>query len=334
MTTLWLCTMLVPACTSQDAALSRAHPSASLYEVEPWRAVNDRGGHVLTASHKLYFTNATSPLVRYLPVFLDSASSHYASALSDLPIATTQCLTFVTTTQNEYKVLATQHLGSDASAFVGIRRGGFSAGGIAIYMDIGLHDTLMLASHEGWHQYTQTTFIDPLPIWLDEGVATYMEGFRLAGTSVGVEFFPWANVERFDRLRLIVEANELTPLVTLLAQSPDELLKQSESRALDYYAQVWALVHFLHEYNGGAYARALASMLQDAASGRFEPVLRSRLDAREYEVARATRRGAGAIRAYIGRDILGIDHQYREFATGITRIGARNSVVMGESPVQ
>ena len=330
-----LCAGITALCScSSHAPDARSSPSPSLYAVEPWRAINANGGQVATASHKLYFTNATSPLVQHLPAFLDGASLHYANALANLPIAKTQYRTFITTTQNEYKLLATQHLGSDASAFVGIRRGGFSAGGIAIYMDIGLHDTLMLASHEGWHQYAQTTFTDPVPIWLDEGVATYMEGFRLDGTLGKPRFLPWANLERFDRLRLIVEANELTPLPTLLSQSPDELLKQSESRALDYYAQVWALIRFLHEYRDGAYAKSLSTMLEDAANGRYELVLRARLDAREYEIARATRRGSTTLQAYLARDLNSLDLEYREFTREITRIGARNNVVMGESPVR
>jgi hypothetical protein len=69
-------------------------------------------------------------------------------------------------------------MGSDAEVYLKIQRGGFAASGRAILYDIGPRDTFAIAAHEGWHQYTQKSFRAPLTVSFEEGLATYMEGFR------------------------------------------------------------------------------------------------------------------------------------------------------------
>src|SRR5690606_28941593 len=130
------------------------------------------------------------------------------------------------------------------------------------------YDTLAIAAHEGWHQYTQQTFKHQLPVWLEEGIATYMEGFRRNDDGVLV-FTPAANRERQETLRRAVRRGHLIPLNDLLTRTPQSFLGSSKETLLVYYAQVWALTNFLAEGENGRYRAALAEVLTDAAEGRL-----------------------------------------------------------------
>src|SRR6185503_10436721 len=92
-------------------------------------------------------------------------------------------------------------------------------------------DTLAIAAHEGWHQYTQETFKHQLPIWLEEGIATYMEGYR-SSRDAEPEFLPWANFERRDALRDAVRSKKLIGMDELLTRSPQSFLSHSKDSLL------------------------------------------------------------------------------------------------------
>ena len=87
----------------------------------------------------------------------------------------------------------------------------------------GLHWSSAIAAHEGWHQYTQTTFQNPLPVWLEEGLACYMEGFGWNREGTGTPTFnAWKNPERFDALARAYRENRLQPLDSLFRYAPQD----------------------------------------------------------------------------------------------------------------
>jgi hypothetical protein len=240
-------------------------------------------------------------------------------------------------------------MGAQAELYLRIPRGGFAAAGRAIYFDIGAHDTLAIAAHEGWHQYVQRTFHDPLPVWLDEGIATYMEGHRwAAGTDSSgptAVFLPWSNTERFDQLRAAAARGDLFSLQDLLTRTPQDLIDSPVPRggrgsttdpALTYYAQLWALTHFLHEGEGGRYARPLATLLADAAEPghRFRSVIAAVLGASAARSALASRRGPAAFLAYFNSDLTAAADQYARFVDQLVQPGSRGPIVEGRSPFQ
>jgi hypothetical protein len=121
--------------------------------------------------------------------------------------------------------------GDQAETYLRIPRGGFALRGKGVYYDIGPRDTLSIAAHEGWHQYTQATFRHPLPLWLEEGIAAYFEGFRWDRTDRTLPvFLPWSNPQRFDTLREAVAADTLMPLRELLVSRPQDLLERTDGR--------------------------------------------------------------------------------------------------------
>lgn len=283
-------------------------PGDAVLGVEAWTFEGVKGRAITTRSFRIYTTSPDSATIARLPAFLDAALTHYRSALTPLPMPPAPMETYMMPSRPQWERLTRRLLGDRAGPYLRIVRGGFAAGGRAVYYDIGPRDSLLIAAHEGWHQYAQTTFKGSMPVWLDEGVATYMEGFRWDPDQPDrAVFLPWSNPERFDRLRAAASAGRLLPLAELLATTPQAQIRRGSDEILAYYAQLWALIHFLNEGELGAHRAVLVGMLRDAAGGA---------DVRSLDTS-----------------IAELDDAYRRFVRDITRPGARNAVIAGRSPV-
>jgi hypothetical protein len=172
--------------------------------------------------------------------------------------------------RRQWEALTRQLMGNQSATYLKIERGGFASGGRAALFPLGPRDTLAIAAHEGWHQYTQRTFKSDLPPWLEEGIATYMEGIAPdPADPTRFVFAPSFNPERLDQLRRASNRGQLLPLDQLLSTTPQSLIDASPDAALTYYAQVWALTRFLRETNHRAHAPALATLLSNAARGQL-----------------------------------------------------------------
>jgi hypothetical protein len=301
-------------------------PNAVL-SVEAWTFEGKAGRAVTTPSFRIYTTSPDSLTIARLPGFLEAALFQYRSALASLPEPGARMETYMMPTRPEWERLTKRLLGDRAGPYLRIVRGGYAAGGRGVYFDIGPRDSLLIAAHEGWHQYVQSTFASSLPAWLDEGVGVYMEGFRWDPTAPDrAIFLPWSNPERFDRLREGRQKARLLPLTTLVSTTPQRQIRQGSTQILEYYAQLWALVHFLREGEGGRHAPALARLLQDAAGGQIR------------RATNADPRGVDVLRAYFTdpndpRSLDRLSEAYLRFVTEITRPGARHAVVDGRSPI-
>jgi hypothetical protein len=111
----------------------------------------------------------------------------------------------------------------------------------------------------------------------------------------------------------------MIPLTELLRRSPQSFLADGKTRLLVYYAQVWALVHFLAEGD------ALRRVLIDASQGKVAGRERS---------ADGRRLGPGVITAYFDPDLEAFEKRYLQFVHRIVRTGGRNRIVQGRSPLE
>jgi len=298
-----------------------------------WTYGGREGRLITTPSFRLHTTVDRSLLLDRMPRFIELALSSYRTSLGDLPEPPRTLETYVMRTRPQWESLTRSLTGRNAEIYLRIPRGGFALGGKGVYYDIGPQDTLAIAAHEGWHQYTQATFKNPLPIWLEEGIAAYSEGFRWhpADRTLPV-FLPWSNPERFDMLRTAVAEDRLTPLHELLLDRPQDLLRTVNDDALVYYAQVWALVHFLHEGAGAKYRDGLARLLLDAAEGRLFPRLEARVGRRAARATLGRRVGDALFKIYFNDDLAEADAEYRRFVQAATLPGARQHMTQGRSP--
>jgi hypothetical protein len=276
---------------------------------------------------------------------METALSHYRASFAGLPPPPGKLDTFVMATRGQWETLTRQLMGANAETYLRIQRGGYASGGRGVFYDIGVADTLSIAGHEGWHQYTQRTFAEQLPIWLEEGIATTMEGYRWDGLTP--VFTPWSNTERFDQLRAAAAKDTLMPLLDIFDASPQELLtpaslgdvgpggtppRRGAEAALTYYAQIWVLVHFLREGEGGKYRASLMQAAGDAAAGRMGRGIAQKLGERPARSAILTRKGPAVALTYFNDNLDELAQEYARFLEVVVRPGSRGPVVEGRSP--
>lgn len=304
--------------------------------IEPWTFAGVEGRVITTPSYRI-FTTENAPLIRRrIPMFMELAAQHYSSALGELPRAERRMDTYILASRTQWAQLTRQMTGPRAETYLRIRAGGFAENGRALLFNIGSRNTFGTVAHEGWHQYTQSVFREALPIWLEEGIATYMEGYRWDDARPDVpRFLPWTNIDRFDRLREVVQGGRITPLDELLTHRPQDLLElHSNERALDYYAQIWALVHFLREGENARYREALARILRDAAAGHLSRTVGATAGPRAAAAVRMRTAGREVFITYIDEDIPAVESAFRTFMREATRTGARDAIVAGRSPLR
>lgn len=310
---------------------ARVEPTPVVLSTEDWSFAGKPGRMIRTPNYRIYTTERDERLCDRMAELLEHALAQYRSGVTTLPAPTSKLDVYLMDNRDQWETLTKRLMGAQASALGHIERGGYAARGIGVYYDLGLYDTLAIASHEGWHQYTQRVFRDPLPVWLEEGMATFMEGHRWEAS--GPRFLSWANVERFDRLRDAVQDGRVIPLSRLVAMRPQDQLAHGGDGVLDFYAHVWAAAHFLHEGEDGKHRQSLERLLRDAADGRVRHELEERLG---WDGAREAlgRRGGGAVfEAYVGQPVEALDVAFEAFCREVVRTGSRESIARGVSPV-
>jgi hypothetical protein len=269
---------------------------------------------IQTPNYRIFTTLPDGYILQRLPRFAESALAHYTTAFGPLPSPTQPMETYFLASRPQWARM-TQHLmGRQAELFLRIQRGGYASEAKGVFFEIGPSDSFSLMAHEGWHQYVQATFKEPLPIWLDEGIATTMEGFRWANASADQPvFIADQNRERFVTLRDAAARKKLLSLADLLNTSPQQQLVKSDEGTLIYYAQVWALVLYLQKGEGGVHRQQLTSLLQDAARGDLGRMVAGTFDARGASLSIQSRRGPLVFQTYFNRDLSKADEEYQRF---------------------
>lgn len=334
------------ACLVLTAALlGCARPPAStwVYVPAPAPVIRDQDvwtfqaytGSVITTDHYRLFTTETNPILRTrLPAALELAMDRYTTALAPLAHPARPLETYVMDSRPQWERLTVALAPRHAATYLQIRRGGFAADTRSLLFDIGVQDTVALAAHEGWHQFTQATFRDPLPVYLEEGIATWMEGYRWDPAQPDRPLYlPWANAERFDQLRSAQRAGTLFSIADLADTRPQDLLQRVDGSLFTWYAQAWALIHFLEEHDGGKYAGALRALLIDAQTARVRTRLAEALGPREAARAILSRRGTTIVETFINADLDALDAEYQTFIARITAVGSKERITQGQSPL-
>jgi len=332
---------LLAGCSSTVKSPEPVDPAPTLVSAEsvvlsdtPWYFGDDVGVQLQTNYYRIFTTVREGVMRRRLPLFLETALHEYMTAFGPLPPPPAKLYSYVLATRPQWVQRTKELMGDKADRFTVIERGGFASRGRGVFWDIGLQGTFVIAAHEGWHQYLQQTFQHRIPVWLDEGLATYMESFRWDPASPDRPIFTgWSNVERFDYLRRAEAEGSLVSLQTLLSQTPQELIQQSDELALTYYAQVWALIHFLREGEDGKYNETLHRLLVDASSGQIARVVQLRLDVSSRQAASMLARGPAVFRLYFNPDLDQAAAEYDAFIDQIVATRSRDKIVAGRSPI-
>ncbi len=292
----------------------------------PWQFGGTAGTVITTPHYRVYTTLTRQSILDRLPLFLERALAHYTTALAPLPEPGARLDTYLFESRGQWEAKTRQMLPRQAPTFLTLGRGGFTTRGTSVLYYIGRKDTLSIAAHEGWHQFSQETFRSQLPMWMEEGIATYMEGY-ISHPDGLPKFRPWKNLERFHTLRDAVRAGRLISLDDLLSRTPQSFLKESKNELLIYYAQVWALTHFLAEGQRGRHRAALREVLVDAVRGRLAVNALGRRGG-----PGGVRLGSAVLTAYFDTDLERFEQAYLQFVRSVVRTGGRDRVVQGRSP--
>jgi hypothetical protein len=316
------------AAPAADEPGLRGPRTAGTIRESDWAFESEPGRLIETSHYRVFTTLSSRRTLDVIPVFVERALEHYRSALAALPEPDKTFETFIFGRRDQWQSQTRRIMQDRADLYLNLGRGGYSTRGTAVLYDLGLSDTLSILAHEGWHQYTQIAFRQPLPTWLEEGVATYMEG-RRRGRQNEFTFDPWSNRQRYETLRQAVRRNRLIPLEELVNRSPQEFLERDDSGLLTYYAQVWALVLFLAEGEQGRYRTALAQVLEDAAAGRIASrvATATSLSPGARRRPNASQNGYVIARVYFNDDWAAFEEQYSLFVRRIAEYGRRGATL-------
>lgn len=327
--------VMTPAARSPAPEAAPAIPNL-VRSTTAWEEGGGPGVRVRTEHYNLHLALKEPAFRGWMPAYMEACHQAYATALGPLPVPEEPLDLYIFASREPWEAWTRRTLGKDAGVYLALGRGGFTTDGVSVLYDIGRVDTLTIAAHEGWHQFSQRSLKHVLPTWMEEGLACWMEGTRLTREGVPTPFRPWRNFERWNELRNAAKEERLIPLGELLATSPQQCLESGKDRLLAYYAECWALVHFLNEGEGGKYRAALRELMQDAAQGRVAAKLlgsRAIANAVQRQQAARTRLGNGVVLAYFNPDFAAFESEYDRFVQGVTRRGAGDRIYRGESPL-
>ncbi len=308
----WPASLLLAVASAAGCSSADRGPEFEVSE-QPWSYRQASGIHLTTDHFELFTTIHDAELRDYLPGFLEACFQQY-SALLPLPAGSERRLkTYLFATQRQWMNFTRERFPSRSDLLTSVQVGGYASGDLCVTRYIQPRTyTLSVIAHEGLHQYFGTHFEQRLPAWLNEGLATYCEGFDVrAGRPV---FSPKNNTFRRNPLRQTLAANALLPLSELLATSPGKVIVQSQSRLTRaYYAQAWALVVFLQHGGNERFTSGFRQMLDDVATGQ----LGQRARAARISSGSPTRLsfGEAVFRAYITEDLAAFEQQYRNYMT-------------------
>lgn len=121
--------------------------------------------------------------------------------------------------------------------------------------------THALAFHEYVHLLVKNNF-RRAPLWFNEGLAEYYGTFRISNNGKTVKVGEPVK----QHLRTLLE-HELLPIETLFAVNSESPHYNKPDKRVVYYAQSWALVHYLLNGNGGQRRPQVSRYLELLRSG-------------------------------------------------------------------
>ncbi len=295
-----------PLADSEPAALSIESVS------RPWPLHYTRGQVISTAHYRIYTTSRNTRLLKQFPAFMEAAHARYLrlTGLEDRPAGEAKVI-YVMGTQREWLELTRHVIGRE----VPVSAGGYCYEKTCFFWDVGIRRTFSVGAHEGMHQFFRHRLRDPLPMWLEEGLCTLCEGYRIDRDSV--RFSVSGNHDRARDLSRAITSDYWLRLRRLLPMHSMEAMKLGVAeRVVAYYGQLWALTQML--LAEPEYRRGLRALLADAQRGALHEALgmsRRRFDRLRRDGLRVNREiSIPLFRHYIDADLDRFEGEFRRFA--------------------
>lgn len=281
---------------------------------QDWPSDYPNGAVLQTPHYRIHTTVSNPAVLKMLPGFLEQAHGQYVAFTGISPRGQRVGDVYLMADRQQWAAVTRKVVRDRPNSYMSIEAGGYCYRGVSVFWDIGYARTLPVAAHEGLHQFFMFHLRDALPMWLEEGLCVMMESYRVDATG-NVAFDPDRRDAHADELRTALRQH-WRPLRQLLSMDAGEAIAGTNQEAVSYYAQLWALAHYLRsrpEYRAG-----LERMLADAQAGRVKKELGVGFfegfslmsDGRRYNQALSER----FFRHYITTDLDGFERAYTQHA--------------------
>ncbi|MFA5794818.1 MAG: DUF1570 domain-containing protein [Candidatus Brocadiia bacterium] len=142
----------------------------------------------------------------------------------------------------------------DTGGFFSPRKIGNNSGGLimAYYQTNPLLNTSMVLLHEGTHQFLMLGTKINVPIWVNEGLATYYESSKFEGENLKTNLI---NKGRLAEIKYALQAGNYVKLGDFITTTSDKY------KGGGYYAEGWSLMYFLFNWRDGFYADELEAYI-------------------------------------------------------------------------
>lgn len=281
-----------------------------------WRFGRIGGQKFITQHYHIYTTADNRVLLAHLPGFMEAAHTQYLK-LTGLPdeARKERMSLYVMGSREQWAMLTQEVTGPHSELFLAIENGGYCYEGTCVLWDMGHFATFSVAAHEGLHQFLHYRVRNGLPSWVEEGLATQMEGFDVYGNEA-VRFNPDHNVLRPNDLRNAIASERWLGVPALLTTDPGEQIHGAPLTAPQYYGQVWALIMYIRSQP--KYLQGFQRMIADARLGKLPgpPMEAEARTGGEYRRAIAV----PVFRKYISDDLSGFEREFRKYASKLARI--------------
>jgi hypothetical protein len=287
----------------------RTLPAPAACDSEPWKFCHHDGSKLTTAHYEIYTTLTDPVQLEMIPDLVERAYAYYQQLVPPAHEPAERMKVYLLATRNQWAT-ATVHLtGPRADVYLRVRNGGFSDGGISVIQFVEPSVTGPLLAHEGFHQYLHCCVGPDVPAWLNEGLAVVCEGQRWTSTRL-LDFDPQFNPTRQSRLAEAVNRNRLFPFEELLQTNAGNVVQETSTKVGTYYAQVWALMLFLKEGEGGKYAAGFERLRRELAT----PVSAQHLRVEQiWSPGGMITPGEALFRSYISDDLPTFEREYQEY---------------------
>lgn len=297
------CAFLALGCATTEKRLPTA------FTEERWAYAKLPGTKLITAHYEIHTTLQDETLTRALPDVIERAYDHYQSFVKPVSPPSEKMKVYIFASRDQWEHFTRKFTGPRAATYLQVRNGGYEDNGVAVIQYVSHGSTFPILTHEGFHQYLDHCVNQSVPAWLNEGLATLCEGQRWDG---------W-ELERFDgsynpmRENDLAEAlvnNKLLPLRTILSTHAGKVVAGPMRNVTAYYGQVWALMLFLQDGEGGKYRAKFRRLLDDLPTQDLERQARAAYiwsDSREFSY------GESLFRSYISDDLGTTENEYLAF---------------------
>lgn len=280
----------------------RSAPVAAIdAEFVDWNFGRAAGTKIITEHYELHTTLKDQRLLATLPELMERTHEQYARLVPPHHDHEQRMPVYLFARRPEWEYFTRRFTGGRAGVFLQIRNGGYSEQGVTVVQYVSHPATFPLLAHEGLHQYLHHRVTPQAPAWLNEGLATVCEGQRWTGDRLA-QFDPHFNPTRANALAEALLEKRLLPLRQLLGTHAGRIVGETGRTVATYYAQVWGLVLFLMEAEGGKYAAAFERLCAELASPKVEasPEL-------------AGNPGEAIFRSYITDDLDGFERELNRY---------------------